>query len=491
MTNIASVRFFSKNGQDMARGKWNRLEVVAQDAEGWSIEFNKPNPIAVTFLNGEPVATFQRSYEPATYRANILLMPPDAPQAYTLNAVLKAPDGTEHPFPDLSLDFTVSRHGDAGAIIVSKSFAVSDFDVVPEAAPPAEKTAVARVAVFDDARRVANVQVIWSFDPPVEYAYLYDRNGKAPTPDDIVEGRYVTLTDAEGESELYIASALPVVIDVKAEIQGQDNQLQGAMVFASLNYMSANAYDAPTVLSLETPPGGGQPGIVIRANEEHFNVMLLPSLPRNTDLFVDMNDKACPVKINAGSSYARIQPIPYTYLDYSGGAPYYQTLKYFTQSDGAGTRASRSVTFPVYGFYKNRPNDNIAHRPFPAVAIQRDPGPGGIVDLFTVTPELDFSIPAYQLARNDIKVTLYLNGYYSGTDTPRAYWQTWPITALGANARDVPANTAVELKIPFAILAGYDRSRLGALGELYLEYSAIMGGEVFHSKYVARLLLTT
>jgi hypothetical protein len=495
-----NFRLVTKDGQDMALASPNnRIEVVADlDAQGWKIEFNTVDPIGVRFDNGQSsiVAPFEQTDE-KTYTAAALFVPPNpkvpptgTPEVYTLNGVLIEPNGTRHPSPEITFTFTASVHAEVNGIIVTRPFSVSDRGVTPT--DPFNTPAAVKVIVLDPAgERVANTQVIWSIDPPINYVYIYDSVDAAPASSDMVGNRYVTLTDADGESELHIASILPVNTNVKAEIQGQDMEPGASVVCASLDYTTADAYASPTILALEEPPGEDAPGIVVRSGESQFLIRLPAQLPSNADLFFNINDMHCPLKYGAGEQKGQVQSIPYTYLNYDQEPPYYQTLKFYTQVLGTNPKASRSVEFPVYGVFQNRPSDDITHRPLPIVSMQRDPGPNGTVNIWMITPALEFTIPAYPSARQNVQIGLYLNGYYSGTSTPHLYNSTAPITSFGAVSNDIPAGQSIDLKIPFELMAGYDRNEISNVaGTFYLEYTAEVGGVTTYSQYPKRFLLT-
>jgi hypothetical protein len=218
-------------------------------------------------------------------------------------------------------------------------------------------------------------------------------------------------------------------------------------------------------------------------------VRLLSSLPTDTELFVDLNDQKCPLLLSSADplGYKPIQTIRYSDLDFNGPEPHYQTLKFFTQESGTNPKASRYVKFPVYGVYENKPDDSLS-RHLPSVTIKRFGG--DYIDNFTITPRLDFTIPALVQPLNNVIVTIYLNGFEPGTNVPKSTSLRAPITQFGANSANIAAGVATSLFAKFSDVAGFTRDLEGHHRNFYLEYEGTTGTTKFYSMYPTAKMAT-
>jgi hypothetical protein len=489
ITMSKNVRFYTLDDQNMDPARWNEITVLADDVQpNEKLTFNGPTPIAtgLTFFDGNATVPFVQVDDTNTYKASTMIQYSGTDTTSVLNVSL---DGGATAAIAGGLTINWAPHDDVHGIMVLKSFAVSDTAQTATTLPSdSTKIASAQIQVVTGSTTpVSDVQVAWYTDPSVSFVFLFDDAGAPLTK--MPGGSYLTRTDANGIAKIQIAAARPNSCNLRANVIGEDEDASTNIVLASLEYQSIDPYNAPTIPDLSSPEEGSEPGLVIHPGETEFSVRLLPSLPVDTDLFICLNDKTCPLVIASADplDYTPMQSIKYAYLDFTGREPHYQTMKFYTQEGGTNPKASRTTKFPVYGTYENRPVEPLS-RPLPSVVIARD---GGIyLDLYTISPKLEFTIPKNGQIMKNVNVTLYLNGYEPGTNNPKTFNQSYSIMALGASSPNIAANTEQALSFKFADVAGYDRDQSGHYRFFYLEYSAEVNGQTLFSKYPRRSMAT-
>lgn len=501
---ISKLRFFTKPGQNLAENEYNEIIVLADDAQGESVALTTNAPIDLDVAEGgavafEPVNGAFRTWQAklhvkCTPRVSRLPTPP-----FTLTATTQ---GSTPLTADLE-ELTVSSHQDTQDILVDKHFGNNDITVDPSVYPDdARLRCEAKLVVYKysdvthELIPAPDVQVTWYIDNPPAFVYFYDgTNDTPPAASDVLDGQWVTLTGDDGVSRLHLAAAKAALVKLKATIQGQRDDVAATLVFASMD--DFGSFNSPG-MTLTPSPDGGDDGIVIEPGDTTFQVELVSTLSAGQDIFFNLNDTSSPLVISGGSGYSAFHEIPLTALDFDLVPPEKQVLRYYIQTGNTNAKASRTVSFPVYGSVENAPSATVASRPMPAVIMQRDGGPNGKVDLFMIQPYgIDFIIPAYADKREEILVTAYMNGYQPGTDNKRQHSKTWAMDDLLVDkgkptGNELPVGAeSPALRVPIAELVGYDRSLHGNLyRNFYLEYTAKITGQVVHSDYPTRQMLT-
>lgn len=492
-----TIRFLNAATTVMDPSRWNDIVVLADATDlgsGDTLIFNPPAVAGydsdLEFLNNQNQAVFDMipDTNPATYQAVATVKYNGTGTSTSLHV---SQDGTSDAIA-IPLIINWQSFVDVPGIVPIKTFALNSSQALPSSPPSgAAYVSKAKVIVRDSSgAAVAGVQVGWSMGVPTGFTYLYHADDTPFSFDDKVTGQYIGLTNSNGESEIHVASLLPVSFTLVASVLGMEEDLDVGVVFASNEYRSSNQYPAPSIEGLQVPPQGGESGIVIQPGQTEFSVRLLSSLTPGDQLFTDLNDTSSPVIIEDASTYSPVQTIKFTALDLSAPDVNYQTLRFFTQSGGTNPRASQLVKFPVYGTFENKPDDTLS-RTLPSVALDRD---GRVyIDLFMITPSLGFTIPANAQALYNVMVTIYTNGYEPGTSNPKSDSHTFPIALLGATSNNIAANTPQALSIDYSYVAGYDRSQQGVYKNFYIVYLANVGsssGPVHHALYLTRLMAT-
>ncbi|HEY9132307.1 MAG TPA: hypothetical protein VIM98_11165 [Dyella sp.] len=488
---VTKLRFASLPGQDLALGEYNEFTMYAEGAAGQHVTFaTKEDPGAAMFPAGGRTVSFTEIPGTGMYKAvtKMKYVPATGQEkdAFTLQAFL---DGSSTPDAELA-GLHVSAHDQAKSLAkIDNGFAISDDSINGKTNVDSDHSTGAKVTIFKGTAKLAKVEVTWSTNPGIGSVFFYDKSGAPVTPDP-VDGKYRMLTDTNGEAELHVASAQPVAMTLVAQIQGQSVEPSISLVCASLDFESLENYDAPIIPELESPETGADPGIIIRTGLTYFTVRLLPTPPANSEIFVNLNDKMCPLKIVVDRDYTPMQQIPYFYLDFSdpdNNNP--QRLKFYTQDiNSTNPVSSNEIDFPVYGIYENKPEDNV-NRSLYSVVLQRDGG--RTVDDFMITPQLDFIIPGPVKNLADVEVTVYINGFVPGTNEVRSHQETFSLADLtNPPVTTITANTQVSAFIPRTLLQGYARAQDGRTGKFYLAYKGTVGGVEQFSKYPTREMVT-